>query len=128
MLRNIYDRIQNMKEYNLKHYAHLGDAAWELFIREYVIDIANTQKALHNLTVKYVNANFQALLLEKLELNEYEKEITKRGRNLPLSVGKKNNQNIHHFATAFEVLIGYLYINDKKRLNELFDFIKKEAL
>lgn len=117
-----------MKEYNLKHYAHLGDAVWELFIREYVIDIVNTQKTLHNTTVKYVNAEFQANLLEKLQLSENEKELVKRGRNLHLSIGKKNNQNIHHFATAFEILIGYLYINNKERLNELFDFIKKEAL
>lgn len=117
-----------MEKYNLKHYAHIGDAVWELFIREYVINVAKTQKALHNTTIKYVNANFQAEILEKLELKENEKELVKRGRNLPLSIGKKNNQATHRFATAFEVLVGYLYLNDKKRLEEIFEFIKKEAL
>lgn len=117
-----------MENYNLKHYAHIGDAVWELFIREHTIKFANTQKGLHQLTIKYVNAEFQANVLEILELNEEEKELIKRGRNLPLSVGKKNNQQTHRLATGFEVLIGYLYLNNKARLNEIFEFIKKKAL
>lgn len=117
-----------MEKYNLKHYAHIGDAVWELFIREYIINYANTQKTLHNLTVKYVNAEFQSYILSVLELNEDEKELIKRGRNLTLSIGKKNNQQIHRLATAFEVLIGYLYLNNKSRLDELFEFIKLNAL
>lgn len=119
-----------MKEYNLKHYAHIGDAVFELFIREFVINLANTQKAIHQNTIKYVNANFQSSLLNLLEeyLTEEEKEITKRGRNLPLTAQKKNNQNIHRHATAFEVLIGFLYLNNKERLNEIFEIIKTNAL
>ncbi len=117
-----------MIEYNLKHYAHIGDAVWDLFIREIAITKANTQKALHIETVKYVNAEFQASLLDKLPLTEIELELTKRGRNLSLTPQKRNNPVIHHKATAFEVLIGYNYLNDKKRLEELFEFIRQIAL
>ena len=117
-----------MEKYNLKQYAHLGDAVWELFVREYIIKIAKTQKALHLETVKYVNANFQAQIIENLILTEEESKLIKRGRNLPLTDNKKNNQQVHRLATAFEVLIGYLYINNRERLNELFEFITKEAL
>lgn len=117
-----------MESYNLKQYAHIGDAVWEVFIREYVIGYAKTQKTLHNETVKYVNAGFQASVLEKLELKNNEEELVKRGLNLHLASCKRNNQNIHRHASGFEVLIGYLYLNDKKRLDELFEFIQKEAL
>lgn len=119
-----------MTEYNLKHYAHIGDAVWELFIREYVIQKFNVQKAIHNNTVKYVNADFQSSLIEILEplLTEDEKELLKRGRNLSLTISKKHNPQTHRYATAFEVLIGYFYLNDKARLNRIFEIIKEKAL
>ena len=119
-----------MAEYNLRHYAHIGDAVWELFIREYVIKKFNVQKAIHNNTVKYVNADFQSSLIELLNLylTEDEKEILKRGRNLSLTISKKHNPKIHRCATSFEVLIGYLYLNNKARLNQIFEIIKEKAL
>ena len=81
-------------------------------------------------TIKYVNAPFQANLINLLDenLTEDEKELIKRGRNLPLTIAKKHNPKIHRLATAFEVLIGYLYINNKDRLNTIFEIIKKKAL
>ena len=119
-----------MKEYNLKHYAHIGDAVFELFIREIVINSVNTQKAIHQMTIKFVNANFQSELLNYLEefLTDEEKDLTRRGRNLPLTANKKSNQAIHRSATALEVLIGYLYLNDRKRLEEVFEIINKKGL
>ena len=123
-------KLKAMKEYNLKHYAHIGDAVFELFVREIVINSVNTQKAIHQMTIKYVNANYQSELLNYLEefLTEDEKELTRRGRNLPLTANKKNNQTTHRQATALEVLIGFLYLNDKKRLEELFEIINKKGL
>ncbi len=119
-----------MVQYNLKHYAHIGDAVFELFIREIVIKTAQTQKAIHQNTIKFVNAEFQSSLIALVEpyLEEKEKELLKRGRNLPLTVSKKHNQNVHRNATALEVLIGYFYLNDKKRLNQIFEIIKEKTL
>ena len=108
---------------NLKHCAHIGDAVWELFVREHAIKHGSNQKQLHNLTVKFVNAPFQAELMMELEphLTEEELEIARRARNLPLNVNKKSNPQIHAAATSFETLIGYFYFNNKSRLNEVLE-------
>ena len=114
-------------EYNLKHFAYMGDVVWELFIRELVIKKAKQQNKMHQLARNYVNAAKQAdiwnLILEKLTPKE--KEIQKRGRNLKISINKKNNPKIHALATSFEVLIGYFYLNNKERLNEILNLIKE---
>ena len=113
-------------EYNLKHYAYIGDAVWELFIRKLVINKTQKQDLMHKLSTKYVNAKAQADILELVikKLSNEELEIQKRGRNLKISINKKSNPKIHTLATSFEVLIGYLYINNKERLNEILEFIK----
>ena len=112
--------------YCLKHYAYIGDCVWELFIRELVIKKTQKQDVMHKLSTKYVCASFQAdilnLILEKLK--EDELEIQKRGRNLKITINKRSNPQIHALATSFEVLIGYLYLNNKQRLNEVLDLIK----
>lgn len=119
-------KLPNM-EYTLKHYAHLGDAVWELFIREIVICHAKSFEKMHKLTTKFVNATFQAFLLENSAdfFNDEENEILRRARNLPLSIAKRNNQNVHRNATAFEVIIGYFYLNDKARFQFYCDNLKK---
>lgn len=116
-----------MFEYNLKHYAHLGDAIWELFVRE--LCVVHTQKPvfMHKLTTKFVCASYQAKVIALIEelLNEEEKETVRRGRNLKMTINKKNNPQIHCAATSFEVLLGYLHINNRQRLNEILEIIKK---
>ena len=83
-------------EYNLKHYAYIGDCVWELFVRNNVIQKTSVQKQMHKLTTDFVNAasqaNFLALIEEKL--TETEKEIQKRGRNLKISINKKNIEEV----------------------------------
>ena len=113
-------------DYNLKHFAYIGDCVWELFIREIVITKTQKQELMHKLSTKYVNAQAQADILEKIidNLSDDELEIQKRGRNLKISINKKNNPKIHALATSFEVLIGYWYLNNKKRLEEILAQIK----
>lgn len=112
--------------YNLKHYAYIGDCVWELFIREIIITKTQKQDVMHKMSTKFVNAQAQADILEKIndKLSEEELEIQKRGRNLKMTINKKSNPKIHSLATSFEVLIGYWYLNDKKRLNEILEKIK----
>lgn len=114
------------KDINLRNLAHLGDSVYELFIREYTIFQAANIKKLHKLTVSYVNAEFQAVLLDKLEpiLTEKEADIVRRGRNLAITTAKRINHKLHRLATAFEALLGYLYLYDKERLNIILDEIK----
>jgi len=114
-------------EMNLRNYAYLGDAVWELFVRE--ITILKTQNAneLHKITTDRVNAKFQHDLLMEIqsELTEEELELVRRGRNLPVPVARRTNQSDYRLATAFEVLIGWWYDNDGKRLEEFFEKLKK---
>ena len=70
-----------MEELNLRNYAHLGDAVWELKVREKTIYQTSHTKDLHKLTTKYVNAGHQAELLRLIEPflteSEQEQEICK---------------------------------------------------
>lgn len=113
-------------EINLRNYAYLGDAVWELFIREKTILMTNNSKNLHQITTNYVKTQYQADLLHKMEqeLTEEEKELTRRARNLPIPVGRRNMQTEYRQATAFEALIGWWYKHNKDRLDyflKMFD-------
>jgi len=110
-----------MEEMNLRNYAYLGDAVWELHIRKKTVHLTNNAKKLHGLTTEKVKGSFQAQLLNELEeiLTEEEKEIARRGRN----------QSEYRQATAFETLIGWWYLNDIERYNfiiNIIDNIKSE--
>ncbi len=111
-----------MEEMNIKGCAHLGDAVYELYIREKIIYKTPNLARLHKLNTNLVNAAYQRDLLEFLEpyLNENEKEIVRRGRNIPSSSARRINQSLHRIATGFEALIGHLYLYNKERLDEIF--------
>lgn len=108
-----------MEELNLRNYAYLGDAVWELFVREITVLQTQNAKELHKITIEKVNAKVQHDLLMKIqdELTEEELEIMRRGRNLPVPIARKSNQSDYRLATAFEVLIGWWYKNDSDRLH-----------
>ena len=110
----------------LRNYAHIGDAVWEVFVREYVIFKTSNAKMLHKMSTDRVNAAFQKEMLEFItdKLTEEEQELARRGRNLPIPIGRRTIQHDYRLATAFEVLIGYWYLNDKERLYKFFDEIK----
>ena len=115
-----------MEELSLKNYAHIGDAVWEVFVRDYVILKTSNSKTLHKMTTDRVNATFQMKILEIIspELTDYEQAFARRGRNLPIPVGRKSIQHDYRLATALEVLIGYWYKHDSCRLNYFFEKIK----
>ena len=117
-------------KYNVKHYSYIGDCVWELFIRKHVIKKAQNLKDMHSLTTKYVRAEFQAYLIEKImdKLSDDEIDIQHRARNLKMTINKKSNPKIHTLATSFEGLIGYLYMENKERLNEIFKIIEDEII
>lgn len=109
-------------------WAYVGDAVYELFIRTYLID--NTKLNVHKLhieAIKYVKAGAQADLLKKIyeNLSEEEKDIVRRARNtnnhhLP----KNSNVTEYMYSTAFEALIGYLYLTKKyERVNDIIIMI-----
>jgi ribonuclease-3 family protein len=109
----------------LKSVAHLGDAVYELYVRRKTIFLAYKINDLHKLTTSLVNATFHAELLEtiKAHLTEEELNLVKRARNLSLTASKRRDHVTHRISTSFEALIGYLYLTDEKRLEEIFHLI-----
>lgn len=114
-----------MEELNLKCYAHLGDAVYEVFIREKVILLTSNLGKMHKINTSMVRASFQCELINFLDshLTEKEKDFIRRGRNIPSSSARKINQSLHRLATGFEVLIGYLHLHDGERLLKIFKLI-----
>ena len=112
-------------ELNLRNYAHIGDAVWEVFVREKIIYKTQNSKTMHKLTIERVNGEFQGELLEFIEpyLTDEEKDMIRRAKNIPTSSARKIGHAVHSQATAFEVLIGFNYINNKKRLEDLYKIL-----
>lgn len=121
-----------MISYNGESLAYLGDAVYELEIRQYILQSGYQDvNKLHKYAVKFTSGEAQAKIMEYFLANEVlnEEEITyyKRGRN---SHHSKNRRSIsvvsYKMATGFEALIGFLYLTEQKeRLNELFALIIK---
>ena len=105
-------------------WAYIGDAVYELYVRNKLINETNLKPhKLHIEAIKYVKAKSQAESLEKIynKLTEQEKDIVRRGRNAQNHHLPKNS-NVHEYmySTAFEALIGYLYLTKQnKRLKEI---------
>lgn len=110
-----------MQELNIKNYAHIGDAVYEVFIREKTIMLTSNLNRLHKYTVYFVNAKFQTELLEKLtpEFTEKELDLSRRARNIPTSSARRIDKALHSTATSLEVVLGYNYIHNKDRYHEL---------
>jgi ribonuclease III family protein len=122
--------LTELNEISIRAYAHLGDAVYEVFVREKTIHLTSNAQKLHKLTVSFVNAEFQTEILAEIEkaeglLNEDETDIIRRARNLTVTTARRTNQKIHRQSTAFEALIGYLYLNDKQMLDDLFKVVDK---
>lgn len=119
-----------VEEINILVLAYLGDSIYECFIREYLINkgISNVNE-LQTKSLYYVSAKSQFEILKMLQennfLTEMEEQIVKRGRNHKGSRHPKSCDIItYKHATAFECLLGYLYIDDKKdRLKEILEYV-----
>lgn len=119
-----------MKDINVLALAYLGDAIYEVYIREYLIKkgICNVN-ILQKESIKYVSAKSQACYTEKMINCKffYEEEINViyRGRNHKSHKSPKNTDiRTYKMATGFEALIGYLYINNKsERINDIINYI-----
>lgn len=117
-----------MDEINFRNYAYLGDAVWELFIREKTIYVTNNAKKLHQLTTGLVKTQCQSQLLHFLDsiLTDEEHELVRRARNLPIPVGRRSMQSEYRQATAFETLIGLWYTKDKSRLENILKSLESQ--
>ena len=128
-MKEFINIVKDEKEVNMMSpltWAYIGDCVYELYIRTQLVNTTNLKPhKLHIESIKYVKAQAQAEILKKIHenLTQEEQEIVKRGRNAENHHLPKNcNVQDYMYATAFEALIGYLYLTKQnKRLKEILD-------
>jgi ribonuclease-3 family protein len=108
--------------------AYIGDVVYELFVRSRKIWPNRKTSDLQDQVVSLVNAEHQSKLLlalmDTFDLLPDELLVLQRGRNSATSKSNnRKNPKAYQDATAIEALIGYLYISDKQRLQDLFNWM-----
>lgn len=121
------EKEQRVNNLNPLTWAYIGDAVYELYIRQNLIQNTNLKPhKLHIEAVKKVKAEAQSKILQQIEekLSDEEKEIIRRTRNTKNHhLPKNSNVKEYMYATAFEGLIGYLYLTGKQeRLKEVLNY------
>ncbi len=116
----------NPLELNSLALAYMGDAVYEKYIRHHLLlKGAVKPNLLHRAATKFVSAKAQSKvihsLLEDEVLSEEEQGVVRRGRNAKSgSVPKNTDVQTYRYSTAFEALIGYLFLSERKeRMEEL---------
>ena len=116
----------NAKQMKSLALAYMGDAIYEVYVREYLLNSGQVKPhLLHQQAVRFVSAKGQAtVLLHWLDselLDEDERKIVARGRNAKSgSIPKNSSVQTYRYSTAFEALLGYHYLdNNEDRLHEL---------
>lgn len=104
--------------------AYIGDAVYECYVRVYIAGKGATKTGLlHRESIKYVSAKAQAKVLDEIydALSDDERNIVRRGRNANANTIPKNTTlAVYKKATAFEALIGYLFLSKKNdRMEEI---------
>ena len=129
---DIFNREKEFDEVKMLNplvWAYVGDSVYELYVRIHLTNTSNAKPhKLHMESIKYVKAKAQADILLKIEdkLTEEEKDIVRRGRNTESHHLPKHATAVDYmYSTAFEALIGYLYLTKQTdRLN----IILKESI
>lgn len=128
---NLINREKDIAEVNTMSpltWAYVGDAVYELFVRTHLVNTTRLKPhKLHIEAIKYVKADAQSKILKNIyeELTDDEKDIVRRGRNAENHHLPKNaTLEEYSGSTAFEALIGYLYLTKQdERLKEIMSKI-----
>lgn len=122
-------KLSDVKQLNSLALAYMGDAVFEQVVREHLIRSGRVRpNILHKEATKYVSAKAQAMIvrgfIDTNFLTEEEQAVLRRGRNAKSGTVPKNTDvQTYHYSTAFEAVIGSLYLSEQKeRLQEVLDF------
>ncbi len=102
--------------------AYIGDAVFSLYVRLRLTPASSHVQVLHELASRMVSAVMQAKAMDALEgdLSDEEEQIARRGRNTKSTVPKSASVREYRQGTAFEALLGYLYLTQQKeRLDDI---------
>ncbi|MDH6364831.1 ribonuclease-3 family protein [Enterococcus sp. PF1-24] len=121
--------MRDYRQLNGLALAYVGDAIYEIYIRDYLVSEGYTQpNRLHKQATHYVSAKAQAALMQDLLaeelLTEEEALFYKRGRNAKSHTTAKNaDVTTYRIATGFEALMGFLHLTKQdQRLEELVEW------
>jgi ribonuclease III family protein len=119
------DRACQIGQLSPASLAYIGDAVYELYVRTRYLLPPKRLSDYHDRVVARVRAESQAACLTVLEpfLTEEEREIIRRGRNAATGKPRRLSPELYQQATSLETLIGYLYLQNPQRLNELLERI-----
>lgn len=125
-----------MEEYeafqmNALQLAYIGDAVWDMIIRQDAVFQKFNIHHMHLYCVNRVNAGAQAEKLSMIrdQLTEREEEIVRRGRNSHAKHPSPKNQDPQDYSasTGFEALLGYLYLSGQdERIEQLVNILRKQ--
>ncbi|MDB9526246.1 ribonuclease III domain-containing protein [Oscillatoria sp. CS-180] len=103
--------------------AYVGDAVYELFVRSRCLMPPKQVRRFHQQVVSHVRAEQQAHYLGYLRphLTDAEADVVRRGRNAAPNRGQRASRQDYQQATAFEALLGYLYLTNAERLMEILN-------
>ena len=125
---NKTNNIKTTNTTNTTVLAYLGDAVYELKIREMLIDREGSLRAnnLHRKATRYVSARGQATAVKNLMkdfLSDEELSLVKRARNHKTSSHPRGADPVEYkLATGFEALIGELYLKgEMDRIDEIVE-------
>ncbi len=123
------------KQINTTALAYIGDAVYEIYARKYVLErYPQNVDALHRKAIALVCADGQAMAIKTLMreathdtrqslqsggpsfiLTEEERALVKRARNRKSATKAKNADPVtYKWATAFEALVGHLYLSEQR--------------
>ncbi|PAE36952.1 Mini-ribonuclease 3 [Bacillus sp. 7884-1] len=121
-----YQEKVNANQLNSLALAYLGDAVYEIYVRRHLLQSGKVKpNSLHREGTTYVSAKAQCQVLFRMMdenlLTEEELAVVKRGRNAKSGTVPKNTDvQTYHYSTAFEALLGFLYLTERtERLEEL---------
>ncbi|MEH6906059.1 MULTISPECIES: Mini-ribonuclease 3 [Neobacillus] len=121
-----YQNTIDVKQLNSLALAYMGDAIYETYVRRHLLYSGKVRpNQLHRTGTTYVSAKAQSRILfhmiDDQLLDEEELAVVMRGRNAKSGTVPKNTDvQTYHYSTAFEALMGYLYLTGKiVRLEEL---------
>ena len=97
--------------------AYIGDAVYELIVRSILVSMGNRPvNKLNKDATSLVKAGAQSEIIKLIsdKLSEEEYTVFKRGRNSsPHTMAKNASMTDYKYATGFEALIGFLYLDNR---------------
>lgn len=119
----------DVKQLNALALAYMGDSVLEIAVREHLLRNGKVKpNILHREATRYVSAKAQAKVVRKMIEEEFftedEAGVLRRGRNAKSgSVPKNTDVQTYHYSSAFEAVLGYLYLlGQKERIVEIIAY------